>query len=216
VKPLDEPLETLRRLLQEARPKIHQPIEIILIGGATALLSQAVNRITEDIDILASSKTVSIFSLGSDLKTAKEELKVLEARNIRREDFDQDKPIEEKTGAMTFAGWVKKYPDQQGVKNKRSLNEEKGMIRLHLTPFFGSTPLTRITRESLIRYIDNRVGETILRQGKASKKSVARGTVSNELSLLRRMLRVASREGYQVSTPSFEDLIMRVKRAGVR
>jgi integrase len=144
-----------------------------------------------------------ILSLGSDLKTAREELKVLEARNIRREDFDKDKPTEEKTGAMTFAEWGEKYPDQQGVEDKRSLNEEKGMIRLHLTPFFGSTPLTQITRESLIRYID-----------KASKKRVARGTVSNELSLLRRLLRVAAREGYQVSTPSFEDLIMRVKKGG--
>jgi len=68
VKPLDEPLETLRRLLQEARPKIDRPIEIILIGGAAALLSQAVNRITEDVDILASSKTVSILQKAGALK----------------------------------------------------------------------------------------------------------------------------------------------------
>jgi integrase len=155
-----------------------------------------------------------IFPLGSDLKTAKGELKVLEARNIRKADFDKDKPIEEKTGAITFAEWDKKYPDQEGVKNKRSLNEEKGMIRLHLTPFFGSMLLTQIIRESLGRYIEKRMGETILRHGKASKKKVARGTVSNELSLLRRMLRVAAREGYQVSMPSFEGLIVRVKRGG--
>ena len=155
-----------------------------------------------------------MFPLGSDLKTARGELKVLEAQNIRREDFGKDKLIEKRTGAMTLAEWGEKYPHQQGVKYKRSLNEEKGMIRLHLTPFFGSTPLTQITRESLIRYIDKRMGETTLRQGKASKKSVARGTVSNEISLLRRMLRVAAREGYQVSTPSFEDLIMRVKKGG--
>jgi len=155
-----------------------------------------------------------IFSLGSDLKTAKEELKVLEARNIRREDFDKDKPIEQKTGAITLAEWGKKYPDQEGVKNKRSLNEEKGMIRLHLTPFFGSMLLTQITRESLSRYVDKRMGETTLRQRKVSKKRVARGTVSNEVSLLRRMLRVAAREGYQVSVPSFERLIVRVKKGG--
>ncbi len=68
MKPLDEPLESLRRLLQEARPKIDRPIEIILIGGAAALLSQAVNRITEDIDILASSKTVSILQKAGALK----------------------------------------------------------------------------------------------------------------------------------------------------
>ena len=68
MKPLDEPLETLRRLLQDARPKIDRPIEVILIGGAAALLSQAVNRITEDIDILASSKTVSILQKAGALK----------------------------------------------------------------------------------------------------------------------------------------------------
>jgi hypothetical protein len=31
------------------------------------------------------------FPVGSDLKTAREELRVLQARNIRREDFDRDK-----------------------------------------------------------------------------------------------------------------------------
>ena len=68
MKPLDEPLDTLHRLLQDARPKIDRPIEIILIGGAAALLSQAVDRITEDIDILASSKTVSILQKAGALK----------------------------------------------------------------------------------------------------------------------------------------------------
>lgn len=82
-----------------------------------------------------------IFPLGSDLKTAKEELKVLEVRNIRKGNLDKDKPIEERTSAMTFAEWGKEYPYQEGVKNKRSLNEEKGMIRLHLALFFGSMPL---------------------------------------------------------------------------
>src|SRR6266581_1936099 len=93
-----------------------------------------------------------VFPLGSDLKTARGELTVLEAQNIRREDFDKDKRNEE-TGAITFAEWAKKYPEQEGVKHKRSLNEEKGRIRLHLTPFFGSTSLTEITRESLVKYI---------------------------------------------------------------
>ncbi len=154
------------------------------------------------------------FPLGSDLKTARDELKVLEARNIRREDFDKEKPTEWNTGAITFAQWAKKYPDQEGVKHKRSLTEEKGRIRLHLNPFFGSILLTEITREHLLNYIRKRMRETILRQGKPSRKRVMRGTVSNELSLLRRMLQVAAREGYKISTPSFEDLIIRVKRGG--
>jgi integrase len=154
------------------------------------------------------------FPLGSDLKTARDELKVLEARNIRREDFDKEKSAEWNPRAITFAEWAKKYPDQEGVKHKRSLTEEKGRIRLHLNPFFGSIPLTEITREHLLNYIRKRMRETILRQGKPSRKRVMRGTVSNELSLLRRMLQVAAREGYKISTPSFEDLIIRVKRGG--
>ena len=68
VKPLGEPLESLRRLLQEARPKIDRSIEIILIGGAAALLSKAVTRVTEDIDILASSKTIGLLEKAGALK----------------------------------------------------------------------------------------------------------------------------------------------------
>ena len=58
MKPLNEPLETFRQLLKQARFKVDKPIEIILIGGAAALLSGAVKRVTEDIDILASGETI--------------------------------------------------------------------------------------------------------------------------------------------------------------
>jgi len=58
VKPLNEPLETFRLLLKEAKTKIDKPIEIVLIGGAAALLSDAVKRVTKDIDILASRETI--------------------------------------------------------------------------------------------------------------------------------------------------------------
>src|SRR5262249_7962805 len=85
---------------------------------------------------------------------------------------------------------------------------------LHLKPFFGTTPLTGITRELLIRYIDQREGEGLIRSGTRSKKKVARGTVSNELSLLHRTLTVAAREGLEVKIPSFEGLIVRTKRGG--
>jgi integrase len=88
------------------------------------------------------------------------------------------------------------------------------IIRLHLEPFFGPSLLTEITREGLCRYVDKRMGETLIRCKKASKKFVHRGTVSNELSVCRRMLRVATREGYKVILPSFEDLIVRTKFGG--
>ncbi len=155
-----------------------------------------------------------LFALGANLDEAKDRLKELEVQNNRLADFYQGKSGNGKAGALLLAEWGDKYPLQEGVKDKRSLSEERGMIRLHLKPFFGNMALTEITRESLIRYIDSRMGETIIRNDKQSKKRVARGTVSNELSLLRRMLRVAAREGIQVASPSFEDLIVRVKRGG--
>ncbi len=68
VKPLNEPLETFRLLLKEARSKTDRPMEIILIGGAAALLSGAVNRVTEDIDILASSETIKMLKRAGVLR----------------------------------------------------------------------------------------------------------------------------------------------------
>ena len=44
------------------------------------------------------------FPLGSDLRTAKEELKVLEARNIRKEDFDKDS-----TRGLTLYAWMERF-----------------------------------------------------------------------------------------------------------
>ena len=69
MRPLNEPLETFRLLLKQAKSKIDIPIEIILIGGAAALLSGAVSRVTEDIDILASGDTVRALKEAGVLKS---------------------------------------------------------------------------------------------------------------------------------------------------
>jgi integrase len=119
-----------------------------------------------------------------------------------------------KSEPFTFQEWSEKYPLFDDVKRKRSLPDDLRMIRLHLKPFFGSLLLTEITREGLRRYVDARMAATVIRSGKASKKAVDRGTVSNELSLLRRMFHIASREEYKVIVPSFLDLIVRTERGG--
>ena len=160
-------------------------------------------------------------ALGGDLSTAKDQLKRIEARNVDRFDFDLDrqrvteKPRDGKGSPFTFAEWSQKYPTFDDVKRKRSLGDDLRVIDLHLKPFFGACLLTEIERESLTRYIDHRSGQTIIRnKERKSKKAVSRGTVSNELSLLRRILRVALREGYKVVVPSFDDLIVRTDRGG--
>ena len=68
MKQLDEPLETLRLLLKEARPKLDRAVEVIVIGGAAALLSGAVSRVTDDVDILASSETIEVLRKAGALK----------------------------------------------------------------------------------------------------------------------------------------------------
>jgi hypothetical protein len=73
------------------------------------------------------------------------------------------------TDVLTFGEWAEKYPLQQGVKDKRSLSADRGIIRLHLKPDFGEKPLTAIKREMLVRYIDARTAETLVRNGKAGQ-----------------------------------------------
>jgi integrase len=163
-----------------------------------------------------------LFALGPDSAVAKDKLKKLEAQDVDRYDFDLDRQRVEskekvrdgKSEPFTFSEWAEKYPTFDDVKRKRSLSTDLVIIRLHLEPFFGPSLLTEITREGLCRYVDKRMGETLIRCKKASKKFVHRGTVSNELSVCRRMLRVATREGYKVILPSFEDLIVRTKFGG--
>jgi len=159
--------------------------------------------------------------LGSDGPKAKDKVKRLEALDVDRYDFDLDrkrqqpeKPRDGKALPFTFAEWADKYPSFDDVKRKRSLSTDLLLIRLHLKPFFGDMLLTEITREALTRYINARTASTIIRCKKPSKKAVTRGTTSNELSLLRRMLRLAAREDYKVIVPSFDALIVRTDRGG--
>jgi integrase len=159
--------------------------------------------------------------LGSDLKVAKDQLVKIEAKNVDRYDFDLDKQRvsersrDERASPFTFAEWCDKYPALDDVKRKRSLWTDLILIRVRLKPFFGSLSLTEIERESLTRYVDRRSEQTLVRGAKGqSKKLVSRGTISNELSLLRRMLRTAQREGYKAICRSFEGLIIRTERGG--
>lgn len=146
------------------------------------------------------------FPLGSDLKTAREELKVLEARNIRREDFGADK-----TDGLTVSKWSEMFLNLDEVKEKRSLDRDRQHMK-HVNRFFGSMLLTEIKREHLFKYKKQRLEEHIIRNGRPAKKKVSQGTVSNELSCFRRILKVAARENIEVSIPSFEGLIVRSER----
>jgi integrase len=164
-----------------------------------------------------------LFHLGPSLQDARNDWAIIRARNRKGEDLSeykaQPKPQAENkpsTGVLTFAKWAELYPLIEEVGKKRSLSSDLGMIRLHLLPFFGETPVAGFKRKMLLEYIRSRQKDTLVRSGKASNHAVKRGTISNELSLLRSMLRLAAQENddLDITVPSFDGLIVRVKRGG--
>lgn len=102
------------------------------------------------------------FPLGSDLKTARDELKVREARNIRREDFD-----EESRRGLTFSEWAKIYFKEKIDPEKRAggIDREKRSFK-NLEPFFGSIDVSEITRSKVMEYRTKRGQDPIVRRGK--------------------------------------------------
>jgi integrase len=150
------------------------------------------------------------FPAGDDFVEAKKKRDHYIALNNDGHDFDSDR----QKGVLTFKEWAKLYPQQEGVKDKPSLPTQLTLINCHLRPFFDGMLLTEFARPALIRYIDKRMGQTLIRGSKHGKVPVKRGTISNELSLVRRMLNVAKREGHDISMPSFEGLIVRTNRGG--
>jgi integrase len=82
------------------------------------------------------------------------------------------------------------YKTQHG---KRSLKEDRRILTTRLLPTFGKElPVRRLTAPMIAQYEKRRVGQ------------VSAFTVSNELSVLRHMLRLARRWGYLTAVPDLE------------
>ncbi len=208
---MEQRLERVRDPNGRPTPGLYRRVYGTATGGTSVLYY---GRLKRKID----GKRM-LFALGPNLQEAKDEWSIIRVRNRRGEGLSEYKPkkaecAEPRAGIFTWGEWSEKYPLQEGVKHKNSLDTDVGIINMHLKPFFGQVPLTGFTREMLIRYIEKRMSETVIRNNKPSKKSVERGAVSNELSVLRRTLTIAKREELQVVIPSFEGLIVRTKRGG--
>lgn len=135
------------------------------------------------------------FPLGSDVKTAKEELKVLEARNIRRENFDADK-----NQGVTFSKWVERYLEL--VKHKKSLERDERSCR-RLSAFLGPMMLSEITRAKVMEYRNMRLTDPIIRRGRPVDGSKLKASsVNRELACLKHMLRLAADEGIVENVPT--------------
>src|SRR4051794_41112094 len=91
------------------------------------------------------------FPLGSALRTAKQELTVLKARNIRREDFDiEDANIK---AGLTFSAFGATYFSGKIDPEKRTggIEREKRSFK-KLQAFFGNFILGDIDRSAVMEY----------------------------------------------------------------
>src|SRR5690242_4275994 len=113
------------------------------------------------------------FPCGDDFKEAKKKRDHYMAQNAEHFDFD----AAGHNGVLSFAEWAAIYPQQEGVKNKRSLPTKLTLINCHLVPFFRTTLLAQFTRADLVKYVEHRMRQTLVRGKKFGAVPVRRGTV---------------------------------------
>jgi len=145
------------------------------------------------------------FPLGSELRTAREQLKILEADNVKRKDFDKEKEERRKaaTAAMTLAEWLDRYLEL--VKHKLSWETKKAQCA-HLKRLLGSLPLSEIDEIRIMEYKNRRLSESLIRHGKAANgtKKIMGSTVNREVSCLITALNLAAKGKLRGGAPRVE------------
>ena len=145
------------------------------------------------------------FPVGTALKTAREELRVYEARNIRREDFDLDKiKPEPEPERLTIARYVPVF-----LASKKSL-PSYGFWKsccAHVERLLGPIALDEITRSKIAEYKQLRLTEPIIRQGNPVEGSHVRAsTVNREITALIGILNLAAENGLLEKIPATRKL----------
>ncbi len=135
------------------------------------------------------------FPLGSELRAAREQLKILEADNVKRKDFDIEREEKQKaaTAAMTLAEWLDRYLEL--VKHMPSWETKKAQCA-HLKRLMGSLPLSEIGKIRIMEYKTRRLSESLIRHKKPVEGTKIMGsTVNREVSCLITALNLAAEEG---------------------
>jgi integrase len=141
------------------------------------------------------------FPVGSEFKTARDELTVYEARNIRREDFDLDrKKPDPEPERLTVARYMPRF-----LETKRALPSYVfwKSCGAHLVRLLGPIALDEITRSKIVEYKQLRVCEPINRQGNPVEGSHVRpSTVNREITTLIGVLNLAAEDGLLEKIPA--------------
>jgi integrase len=141
------------------------------------------------------------FPVGSKLNTARDELTVYEARNIRREDFDLDRkkpdPAPER---LTVALYVPIF-----LETKKAL-PSYGFWKsccAHLVKLLGTDALEDMTRSKIAQYKQLRLLDPIIRHGNPVEGTLTRpSTVNREITALIGLLNLAAENGLIEKIPA--------------
>jgi integrase len=119
------------------------------------------------------------------------EAAALEALNQRLKDADHGKVS--KPADATLGALVENYLQYKTDQGKRSLREDRRILKTRLLPAFGAElPVRRLTEQLIAQYEKRRAGQ------------VSAFTVANELTVLRHMLRLGRRWGYLEQVPEID------------
>src|SRR5215813_3855917 len=144
------------------------------------------------------------FPLGSDEKSAKQGLRILEADNVKRVDFDKEREqrrAEEKR--LTFSQWATLYFAEMISPDKRSVEWEKFVVK-KLELRFGRMFLDEIDEPAIDDYRDRRLRDPVTRGKKIMKGTrISLTTCNLELAVLRMLLRLAKRKKKIKTVPDF-------------
>jgi integrase len=104
-----------------------------------------------------------------------------------------------------FADFAEKWLATYATPNVKpsTLVSYQGAVRNHLVPYFGDTPLTKITKEGIERYLADKIA-AVHPQGhaKAGQPVWSRKTIHNTWIPLREALAHAVEWGYLVASPA--------------
>ena len=137
------------------------------------------------------------FALGTEFKAAKDALAIYQARNVKRESFENDR-----AKVMTLAEWLVLYLDL--VKNTPSSGTKQAQCA-HLKRLLGHLLLSEITRVRVMEYKNRRPAESLIRHGEAIEGTRIKGaTVNREVSCLITALNLAADQGLCEGAPKIK------------
>ncbi len=84
---------------------------------------------------------------------------------------------------ITFEDLAADLVDDFEVNSHKTIGKIRGMLRLHLQPFFGGMPVTEITSDKIQRYVRQRLSA-----------GATNGTINRELTALKRMMNLGARQ----------------------